>query len=115
MLYGQMATEGEKPGLVAAAIVIPKWGDRVENNCENPSDRISHRRNPVNKFEQLRVEALRKCFESLEETMGRLNEVTVQAPRGSHLDPGSCAQSAENFYFTDLTPPNSGGVVDLVD
>ncbi len=40
----------------------------------------------MNDFERLHVEALRKCLESLEETIGRLNAVTMQAPRGGQWD-----------------------------
>ncbi len=37
-------------------------------------------------FELLHVEALRKCLYSLEEVIGTLNVVTMQAPRGGQWD-----------------------------
>ena len=40
----------------------------------------------MNEFERLHVEALRKCLESLEEVIGRLNEMTMQAPRRGQWD-----------------------------
>jgi hypothetical protein len=71
---------------VAARIVTLKWGDRVKDNCENLSGTLPHRRNALNDFERLHVEALRKFLESLEETIGRLNEITMQAPLGNLWD-----------------------------
>jgi hypothetical protein len=81
---GNPATQGKE--LVAARIVTLKWGDRVKDNCENLSDTLPHRRNALNDFERLHVEALRKFLESLEETIGRLNEITMQAPLGNLWD-----------------------------
>jgi hypothetical protein len=40
----------------------------------------------VNDFERLHVEALRKCLTSLEETIGRLNALTMQAPLDDQWD-----------------------------
>ena len=66
---------------MAAAIVAPKWGEGVKVICGNPIWRDA-----VNEFERLHAEALRKCLESLEETIGRLNEMTMQAPHEGWWD-----------------------------
>jgi hypothetical protein len=51
----------------------------------------------MNDFERLHVEALRKCLASLEETIGRLNAITMQAPLGDQWgqvrDEVSCLDS----------------------
>ena len=40
----------------------------------------------MNEFELLHVEAIRKCLLSLEEVIGTLNGITMQAPRGGQWD-----------------------------
>jgi len=71
---------------VAATIVTPKWGEGVKENGQNLSERISHPRNPVDSSTQLDAEALRKCVDSLEQVIGTLNAITMQAPRGGQWD-----------------------------